>query len=133
MELDDLLAALARWSADAAVSEGVERRRRERWLRQQAAEEATLASVVADLVEREASVVVCLRDGHRRPGRLAGLGRDFVVVAATGETVLVPLGAVGCDRADERRGHRADEGGGRSGRSRWAHDRCHGRGRRRGR
>lgn len=89
---DELAAALARWAADAAVAEAAGTRTRERWLRQQAGETATLTGVLVDLAERATPAVVTLRSGVHR-GRVVGVGRDFCVLASRA-SVVVALDAV---------------------------------------
>ena len=79
---DGLTGRLERWAADARVEEAVRRRVRERWLAQQAQEEATLLGVLADLAERGANLVFHLGTGRTQHGRVRVIGRDFVAVAA---------------------------------------------------
>lgn len=76
---DDLVAAFARWAADERVREAARQRSRERWLRQQASEEATLAGILTDLAERRAEVVVTTRT-RQMAGWLLGVAKDFFVL-----------------------------------------------------
>lgn len=76
---DDLVAAFARWAADQRVDEAARQRSRERWLRQQAVEEATLVGVLTDLAERRTDVVASTRT-RQVTGRLLGVANDFFVV-----------------------------------------------------
>ncbi|MCA1691102.1 MAG: hypothetical protein LC733_02475 [Actinobacteria bacterium] len=85
---------LERWAAEARAREAAEARVRERWLRTQAEEDARLAEVLAGLAERGAEVVLTITGGRQVQGRLTALGRDFVAVAGTGRTTLVPLSAL---------------------------------------
>ena len=88
-------AELERWAAEAVARDAADARARERWLRQQAGEEADFAGVLADLAERQALVLLTTGAGRRHRGRLAGLGLDFVALEATsGRTVLVTLEAL---------------------------------------
>src|SRR5262245_42417892 len=80
---DGLTGRLERWAADARVEEAVRRRVRERWLSQQAQEEATLLGVLADLAERGAALSFHMRTGQGQWGRVRVIGRDFVAVAAS--------------------------------------------------
>ncbi|HEX9993898.1 MAG TPA: hypothetical protein VGB14_13295 [Acidimicrobiales bacterium] len=81
---------LERWAAEARVTEAASARARERWLRQQAGEDATVVGTLVDLAEREATVVVRTREGRRHRGRVTAVAADFVVVAPdTGGVVLV--------------------------------------------
>ena len=97
---EGLTSRLERWAADARIDEAVRRRSRERWLTQQAREEATLVGVLADLAERGAVVALQLRSGRPQRGRVRLIGTDFVALAAAGEPagrggeVLVALGEV---------------------------------------
>ncbi|MFP3902044.1 MAG: hypothetical protein ACLFXM_14420 [Acidimicrobiia bacterium] len=90
----DLSARLDRWAADARVDEAAQRRSRERWLRQQAEEGATIAGILVDLAERAVTVSVQTSAGHRHHGALRGVGADFVAVEAGGGAVLVAMSAV---------------------------------------
>lgn len=76
---DDLVAAFARWAAEERVNEAARQRSRERWLRQQAVEDATLAGILTDLAERRMAVVATTR-GSKVAGRLVGVANDFFVV-----------------------------------------------------
>jgi hypothetical protein len=90
-----LLAELTRWAATARVEEAVAARSRERWLRRQAEEEATLAGVLCDLAERRIPVVVQTSSGRRHRGTVGAVGRDFcVLVVGDGRELLVALAAV---------------------------------------
>jgi hypothetical protein len=71
-------ARLERWAADARIEAAARRRARERWLRQQAEEEATLAGVLIDLGEHGAEVVVHTRTGRVHRGLIGVVGADFV-------------------------------------------------------
>lgn len=86
--------ALERWAADAAVDEAARQRARQRWLRVQAEEEATVAGVLLDLAERGATVSLDV-GAQRLRGRIAGIGHDFVAVRSeTGQDILVPSDAI---------------------------------------
>jgi hypothetical protein len=97
-------ARLERWAADARIEAAARRRARERWLRQQAEEEATLAGVLVDLGEHGAEVVVHTRTGRVHRGRVGVVGADFVGLSPAsapraeggvdGEEVLVTLDSV---------------------------------------
>jgi len=77
---------LDRWVADARADEASLRRKRERWLAQQAQEEATLLGVLADLAERGVCLGLRLRCGQVVQGQVRVVGRDFVVVATPART-----------------------------------------------
>jgi len=92
----------ARWTAEARVEEAARARAREGWLRRQAEESASLAGVVADVLERGAPVTVHTRAGGRHAGVVRAVGSDVVVLGAgpgPGGEVLVPLAAVTSLRA----------------------------------
>jgi len=76
----DLAARLERWAAEARVDEAARRRSRERWLRRQAEEDATVAGVLADLLEAGRPVTVCSRTGRRHTGLAARLPRQVHVL-----------------------------------------------------
>jgi hypothetical protein len=97
-------ARLERWAADARVEAAARRRARERWLRQQAEEEATFAGVLIDLGEHGVEVALHTRTGRVHRGRVGVVGADFVGLLASvgspglgggaGEEVLVALDSV---------------------------------------
>ena len=93
-DVEGLLASLSRWAGDQRAAEAASARARERWLRQQAGEEATFTGVLVDLAERQAAVVI-RTDTHGHIGRLRGIGHDVAVLdGASGALTLVALGAV---------------------------------------
>jgi hypothetical protein len=101
---EGLTQRLERWVADARVEEAVRQRTRERWLAQQATEEATLKGVLVDLAERGADVALQLRSGGAVRGRVRVLGIDFVALEVEGgvggavHEVLIALREVSCVR-----------------------------------
>jgi hypothetical protein len=68
---------LEAWLADLQVDEAAAARARTAWLQRQAEEEATFTGVLADLAERERTVVVHTTLGRRHGGRLRVVGADF--------------------------------------------------------
>lgn len=74
--LDDL----ERWAADARARDAAEARARERWLRTQAEEEATLAGLLRHAAEGRVSVSVQTAAGRTYAGRIRSVGRDFVAL-----------------------------------------------------
>lgn len=96
----NLVADLTRWLADQRVDAAAAARSRERWLRQQAGEEARFAGVLLDLAERGMPVLVASAGDRRWRGRVSAVGSDFVAVRGTdGADALVALDAVGAVRA----------------------------------
>jgi hypothetical protein len=93
-----LSARLERWVAEARVDDAAAQRSRERWLREVAEQEATLAGVLADLAERRTAVAVRTTAGRQHHGTIQVIGADFVALRlATGAEVLLAgrgLGAV---------------------------------------
>ena len=82
---EGLTGRLERWAADARIDEAARRRARERWLEQQAREEATLLGILADLAERGTVVSLQLRSGGPRRGRVRLISADFVALAPVGD------------------------------------------------
>ncbi|MDQ3641634.1 MAG: hypothetical protein M3450_09345 [Actinomycetota bacterium] len=94
---------LERWAADARAREAADARVRERWLRAQAAEGASMAGVLLDLAERRETVVVATVAGRRHRGVVTGVGEDFVAMQAPSGTItLVALSALGDVRLADR-------------------------------
>jgi hypothetical protein len=103
---EGISARLERWAADARVEVAARRRARERWLRQQAEEEATFAGVLIDLGEHGVEVALHTRTGRAHRGRVGVVGADFVGLlpsspglggshgAPVGDEVLVSLDSV---------------------------------------
>lgn len=99
----DLLASLSRWAAEARVDEAARARARERWLRQQAAEETSFAGVLADLAERDRPVLVHCSTGRRHRGLLRAIGIDFITLRTDqGTDVFVRLRAISGVRTQPR-------------------------------
>lgn len=94
-DVEGLLAQLADWTAEARVGSAAQSRVRERWLRQQAVEDARFAGLALDLAERRAGVVVGTTGGRSLRGRIAAVGRDFCLVRSeAGQASFVALSAV---------------------------------------
>src|SRR5438552_2040866 len=91
----DGLDRLDEWVAEARADEAAAARVRERWLVQQAGEQARFALVLADAATR--AVAVRLRTaGAAHAGRLTAVGHDFVALrTARGSTVLIATHAIG--------------------------------------
>ena len=105
--VERLLGDLGRWAADARASEAARARTRERWLRRQASEEATLPGVALDLAERGDPVVLTTTSGRAHRGRLVAVARDVWVLRsdATGVT-FVATDAIASLRAQPGSGSR---------------------------
>ena len=113
----DGLAELERWAADARARDAADARVRERWLRAQAEEDASLDGVLVALAEREAAVVLTTVEGRRHRGLVAGVGVDFCALRAPGgATTLVALYALSDVRTVDAHGRRrpAATGAGRA-------------------
>lgn len=106
-------APLERLVADARSDELIAARGRERWLRRQASEDATIASVLVASAERSLRVVVTVRGGSTVAGVVDLVGSDVVgLVAGDGRRHLVAgahVVTVRCSGA----GVLGDDGGGR--------------------
>jgi hypothetical protein len=76
---------------ESRAADAVRRRTHARWLRQQAAEEATLVGVLVDLAERGDPVSLRSASGRTHRGVVSFVGGDHVVV---GEAVRVRFAAV---------------------------------------
>lgn len=107
---------LERWVSDARARLAADSRVRERWLRAQADDEASLTGALLALAEWGDAVVVTTVAGRRHRGVLTGVGIDFVALAAGGQTLtLVALHALGQVRAGAPgRGARSNAGPARS-------------------
>lgn len=88
-DVDELLADLARWAADARVEEAAAERSRERWLRQQSAEQARLTGIALDLAEQGATATVATTTGRQHRGTVVAVGEDFVAVAPGPRSVVL--------------------------------------------
>src|SRR5215204_2134370 len=98
----DGIGDLERWAADARAREAADTRVRERWLRAQAEEEASMAGVLLALAERREVVVITTATGRRHRGAVVGVGLDFVAVEAeAGPITLVALSGLGDVRVAE--------------------------------
>jgi hypothetical protein len=79
-----MLAELARWAGEARAAETARGRSRERWLRHQAAEEATFTGLALDLAERRCGIDVRTVNGRTVRGALVAVARDFWVLDSDG-------------------------------------------------
>lgn len=80
---------------DEAKSDALAQARvRERSLRRQASDSATLVGTMVDLAESGIALSVSLLGGRRHDGVAVGVGHDVLVLLDRGEHVAVRLGAV---------------------------------------
>lgn len=86
---DDLVGGLTRWLADARSDAAVASRARERWLRQQAEEEALFAGILLDLAERNHTVVIQLAGRRRHHGHVRAVADDFLALRSLDGTDLL--------------------------------------------
>lgn len=77
---DDLVAELTRWLADRRSDAASASRSRERWLRQQAEEDATFAGILLDLAEQQCPIVVQLARDRRHRGHVRAVADDFLAL-----------------------------------------------------
>lgn len=88
-------ADLTRLVDDARGDDAVRQRSRQRWLQQQALEEARLSGVLLAAAEERQSVVLRATSGRSHIGLVAAVGKDFcVIVTASGTQTFVRLSAV---------------------------------------
>jgi hypothetical protein len=91
----NLSARLHALIADAKAEESADARARERWLRAAADADATLAGVLLDLGERDATIAISTSEGRRIIGTVELVGADFVAVRSdNGHEVLLATAAV---------------------------------------
>jgi len=113
-DIDGLLADLARWTADARTDDAARSRMRERWLRQQAEEDARFAGLALDLSEAGATAALRLTSGRTVHGRIATVAKDFCVLRHDGGTAtLLAFAAIATVRPEPgyRAGQAASERG----------------------
>jgi hypothetical protein len=92
-------ARLDRWVAEARIDQAALQRSRERWLREVAAQEATLVGVLADLAERRTPLTVRTSGDRRHHGVIRAIGADFVAVGTpSGGEVLLAVAGIGVVR-----------------------------------
>lgn len=96
----DLVGALTRYLAEQRADAAASSRARERWLRQAADEDATLAGVLVDLAERAEAVAVRTLTGRTHRGQVRAVGEDFVALATGAGDVLVRHGALASVRPE---------------------------------
>ncbi|MGH9164593.1 MAG: hypothetical protein ACRDZW_03635 [Acidimicrobiales bacterium] len=107
-EVDGLLADLARWTGEHRSAAAAESRVRQRWLRQQAVEDARFAGLVLDLSERATTVVVRTITGRSVRGRIVAVAADCCLIGLDGgPPTLVRLEAMASVRPEP--GRRATE------------------------
>ncbi len=99
---DALIASFRAWAAAERAGRAAGDRSRERWLRQQATETATLIGVLVDLAERRAGVTLAT-GGEVVTGRLTGVGTDAALVVAerSGAPTVVAVDHVSSVRVAE--------------------------------
>jgi hypothetical protein len=93
MDGDDT--ALQRMADEERTAEAARARARERWLRQQATESASLAGLLLVAAEADAELVVRTASGRAHRGTVRTVARDFCGLRTRDASeVFVPLGAV---------------------------------------
>ena len=92
---DGLARLIDRWAADARADDAAAQRSQERWLRQAAAEDTDLHSLLVGAAEHGTPVRLTTVSGHEVAGDARGAGADFVLVGMEGRGEgLVALDAV---------------------------------------
>ncbi len=90
---------IERWAAEVRVRDAVDARQRQRWLSQQAQDEAAFASLLLGLAEQGVVVIATTTGAHQHIGQVEAVGADFVALATTGaRTTLLSLGAMAAVR-----------------------------------
>jgi hypothetical protein len=101
MSSDDPDRELTELVDETRLAQAGAERSRERWLRQQAAEEARLSGLLLDAAERGTVLTVRTRAGRVHRGRVLTVGRDFCGLEATGgDELLVRFEAIVVMRPD---------------------------------
>lgn len=88
------LDGLERWLADERADALIARRRQTYWRQQRRDEAVRLAGVLRDACERGLRVVITTASGREHRGRIAGVGRDAVMVTTGAAMVLIRRAAV---------------------------------------
>jgi hypothetical protein len=92
-------ARLEAWVDELRADTASALRRREQWLRRQAADDATVAGVLVGHAERGSTLAVTTRSGNRHVGRVRGAGSDLVLMDVTGARVAIDVGSIDTIRA----------------------------------
>lgn len=92
-------ARLDSWLDELRSDAAVQTRRREQWLRRQAAEDATVAGVLVDYAEHGSVLAVTTRSGNRHVGRVRGAGALLVTLDVTGARVVIEVDEIDTFRA----------------------------------
>lgn len=96
-----LVGQITRWLAEQRSDDAAAARSRERWLRQQAAEEGTFAGVLLDMGEGARVVVVHAVGDRRHRGAVRAVAGDFVVIGGDGSPdVLISFAGIVAVRPD---------------------------------
>ncbi|QGG95646.1 hypothetical protein [Actinomarinicola tropica] len=82
------------WAAELRADAASQLRRREHWLRRQAADDATLAGVLVDHAEQGTTIAVTTLGGSRHVGRVSGASTEVVVLECERTRALVAIDAV---------------------------------------
>jgi hypothetical protein len=91
---DRLLADLAAWAESQQAASASRSRSRRRWIRQQAAEGATLAGTLLDLAESSVPVSVHTAGGGVHSGVLIVVGTKVCVLSCDQAFVVIALSAI---------------------------------------
>lgn len=82
------------WVGEIRADAARDHRRREHWLRRQAADDASLTGVLVDLAEQGHLVRVTTTGGGRHLGRVRGAGAEVVVLESGRHRVVIAADAV---------------------------------------
>jgi hypothetical protein len=95
---------------DARADDLASARSKERWLRRQATESATVAGTLLDLAERGAPVSIGVVGGRRHDGTVLAIGTDVVLLAERNDRVAIPVASIATFRPVPGAGGRAATG-----------------------
>ncbi len=90
----DEMARVDDWADQLRVDAAAQVRRREQWLRRQAAEDATVAGVLVDHAEQDSTLAITTRSGNRHVGQLRGAGSALVIIEVVGARVAIELDGI---------------------------------------
>ncbi|MBK5223046.1 MAG: hypothetical protein JJE52_09250 [Acidimicrobiia bacterium] len=90
-----------RWASQLRIEAASQLRRREHWLRRQAADDATMCGVLVDHAERRSVITLTTVGGGRHTGIAVGAGAEVVVLHAGSTRIIVAIDAVATVQATD--------------------------------
>lgn len=95
----DDLSRVDDWADQLRTEAASQLRRREQWLRRQAAEDTCVAGVLVDHAEHGSTLAITTRSGNRHVGQVRGAGAELVTLDITGACVVIELDGIETIRA----------------------------------